>query len=225
MLVQGVLRSLGAPADAVSWAADYGDDMRRAWNECEHPELLLPMAVGIGVPNFDVVNACIEVVGVNLSCMKLDWDDKSLVINPAVEKGLKLIERYICDEADSGEVVVVLQTMAKLSMDVRGHAQRSSFGSVAHTGEAALLGDNGHIGPMMSRLSTAVMLSAQARAETIAYGSTDKHKSDLVNATLKGTAPLVRRYIPYESFLGGVISSMAVAHIQGDVYDEEFPCA
>jgi hypothetical protein len=230
MLVQEILKSLGAPDNAVSWAADYGDDIRRAWNECEHPELLLPLAVGIGVPSFDVINACIEVVDVNLSCMRLDWDNKSFVINPAVEKGLKLIERFICDEADSGEVVVVLQTMGRLSQEIRGHAQRSSFGSVAHTGEAALLGRNGHIIPMMSKLSTAVMLSAQARAETIACGSTDRHKSDLIDATLKGTAPLVRRYIPYESFLGGVISAImmghpARSHIMGDTYNEEFPYA
>lgn len=218
MLVQGVLRSLGAPAEAVSWAADYGDDMRRAWNECEHPELLLPLAVGIGVPNFDVVNACVEVVGVNLSCM---------VIHPAVEKGLKLVERFICDEADSSEIVVVLQTMSRLTREINEDmvAQRSSFGAVAHTVEAALLGEGGHIGPMMSRLSTAVMLSAQARAETIAYGSTDKHKSDIIDATLKGTAPLVRRYIPYSSFVGGVVSAITTAYIKGEVYDEEFPCA
>lgn len=218
MSVKAILESLGAPAEAVSWAADYGDDMKRAWDECEHPELLLPIAVGIGVPNFDVVNACIEVVSVNLSCM---------VIHPAVEKGLKIVERFICDEADSGEVVVVLQTMGRLTQEIDKSmfAQRSSFGAVAHTGEAALLGSDGQIGPMMSRVSTAVMLSAQARAETIAYGSSDKHKADVIEATLKGTAPVVRKYIPYESFLGGVISAITTAHIESDTYDEEFPCA
>lgn len=216
MLVQGILESLGAPAEAVSWAKDYGDDMRRAWNECEHPELLLPMAVGIGVPNFDVVNACIEVVGVNLACM---------AVHPLVEKGLMIIERFICDEADSGEVITVLHTMAKLSQKIADKAQRSSFGAVAHTGDAALLGNDGCMEPMMSRLSTAVMLSAQARAETIACGSTDRHKEQVIDDALKGTAPLVRRYIPYESFLGGVISAFTTTRIGDDICDEEFACA
>ena len=218
MSVKEILESLGAPAEAVSWAADYGTDMERAWNECEHPELLLPLAVGIGVPNFDVVNAAVEVIDVNLKCV---------VIHPAVEKGLKIVERFICDEADVGEVVAVMQTMARLTheMDDEAVSQRSSCGAVAHVSEAAVLGDQGIIAGMMTRLSTAVMLSVQARAEAIGAGSTNKHKSDIIEATLKGTAPLVRRYIPYSSFVGGVVSAITTAHIEGEVYDEEFPCA
>jgi len=216
MSVKDILESLGAPSGSVLWGMAYGDDMKRAWNECEHPELLLPIAVGVGVPNFDVINACVEVVRVNLACM---------AAHEATERGLRIVERFICDEADGGEVVVVLQTMARLSHETQDIAQQASFGAVAHTGEAALLGGRGIIEPMMNRLSVAVILSAQARAETIANGSTDVHKGAIVDATLKGTAPLVRRYIPYESFVGGIISAIATAHVRGEVYDEEFPDA
>jgi len=213
MSVKKILQALGAPAEAVSWGAKYGDNFRLAWDECEHPELLLPMAIGIGVPNFDVVNAAIEIVRANLMVVPV-------VI--AIQRGLSIIERFICEEAVNDDVAGVIRTMAMLTQKTKPEevAIRSAYGAVAHLGEVSILGDRGQVAGMMSRLSTAVMLSAQARSEIIACGSSDAHKAMVIDSGLKGTAPIVRMYIPYESFVGGFVATMNT-----EERDEEMPYA
>lgn len=214
MSVKTILEGLGAPAEAVSWAADYGDDMKRAWAECEHPELLLPMAAGVGVPNFDVLNAAVEVVRMNLD---------GIVIHPAVDKGFQTIERFICDEATDDEVLSVMSVMSQLTHDFDGasDSQLSSFGAVGTACEAALMASQGCLDGMMGKLSVCVMLSAQAKAEAVAPNGTDDVRGKVISVVLKRTAPLVRRYIPYESFVGGFVASMRAGKDGEDEYVPE----
>jgi len=203
MLVKAILESLGAPAEAVSWAADYGDDMKRAWDECEHPELLIPIAAGAGVPDFDVINATVEVINAHLECV---------LIHPAMDKGLKIVERFICGEATDDEVLSVCYKMGVLTKEtpLDRVAFRSAAGAVAHVCEACIHAEQGCVDGMQARLSTAVMLAAQARTETIAHGCPDSFKADILDIGLRGTAPIVRRYVPYESFVGGFVAGMCV---------------
>lgn len=211
MSVKSILQSLGAPAEAVSWGAQYGDDFRLAWNECEHPELLLPMAAGMGVPNFDVVNAAIEVVKAHISVVPQ---------SVFVDQGIRVIERFICEESADDEVVGVLRNMARMTGKTNNLAIKSAYGSVAHLGEASIFGENGRINGMMTRLSTAVMLSAQARSEVIAHGSSRAHKAMVIDSGLKGTASIARMYVPFESFIGGLMAAM-----NAEGCDEEMPYA
>lgn len=211
MSVKSILQSLGAPAEAVSWGAKYGDDFRLAWDECEHPELLLPMAVGMGVPNFDVVNAAIEVVRAHLMVVPR---------SAFIDQGLVTIERFICEDAVNDEVFGVLRNMARMTGKTKNIAIKSAYGSVAHLGEASIFGEKGHTSAMMTRLSTAVMLSAQARSEVIAGGSSRVHREMVVNSGLKGTAPIARMYIPFSSFIGGLMAAMSAEN-----HDEEMPYA
>lgn len=202
MSVKSLLESLEAPARAVAWAEPYGDDLRLAWSECEHPELLLPIACGIGVASWDVLNAAIEVIRENLACV---------VLHKEVIRGLDVAERFISFYADAEEMTGVLMAMSRLARevdrdDVSMQGQRSSYGSVAHICEAIILAQNYQMKLLMSRLSTAVVLAAQARAQTLTVGSTSAHMMRVIEAGLRGTAPIVRLYIPFESVVGGVVA-------------------
>lgn len=202
MSMSRILEELGAPAAAISWAAEYGGDVRLAWKSCEHPELMLPLAAGVGVPVFDVINAALEVVRVHLL---------GIGTYQAAQWAMTTIERFICAEAVDDDVVEVLEVMAEKAgaLDEKFIAQRSAYAAISHLGQAALYGCQCEVELMMSRLSTSVMLAGQARSETVAKGSSEAHKARVVDQGLKGGANLVRRYIPYESVAGGLVGILS----------------
>lgn len=200
-MVKAVLSKIGAPDRALDWAESYGDDLKRAWEECDHPEVLLPFACGMGVSDWEVFNAAIEVMRAHLDCVPLHEE---------VERGLLTVERFASMGCIGEELVEILQTMSRLSREVKGkpgqQGQRASFGALAHICEAYIAAQHYQVSVMMSRVSSAVVLAAQARAEFITVGSTEAHTYGVTRDGLRGTAPIVRKYIPYESVVGGLIS-------------------
>lgn len=203
-MVKAFLSKIGAPDTALEWADGYGNDLKRAWEECDHPEVLLPFACGMGVSDWDVFNATIEVMRAHLECVPLHKE---------VEHGLSVIEQCVSGSWVSDELLDVLQAMSRLSRETkRGEpgkwGQRSSYGAVAHVCEAFIAAQNCQMSVMMSRVSSSVVLAAQSRAEVLTAGSTRTHTMSVTSEGLRGTAPIVRKYIPYESVVGGFISLM-----------------
>lgn len=203
MSVKIILEHIGASDDAVLWGAAYGDDMRRAWEECCHPEMMLPIAAGVGVPNFIVINAGVEVVCAHLI---------NICFPAHAKEGIDAIERFICMEITQNDLASMLDIIVAKAGSLREKrgAEKGALGAVAHLVEAALFGDQRLLAPMMNKLSQAVFFSAYAMAEAIGKGSPDNYKRELFDRGLVAVAPIVRRFIPYESMAGGFIASMGL---------------
>jgi len=210
MSVMKIFEELGAPVEAVEWSIPYGSDFRRMWNECEHPEFLLPVASGIGVSDWDVVNAAVEVVGALL---------KDVPLHDEAWQALIVVERTNCGQASREELSMTITTMGRLFEKERGHEEdapgrRSAYGAMVHLCETIIFAQNREVEMLMSRLSTAVLLAAQARAEVFFAKDSDKRKREAIKVTLARIAPLVRRFIPFESVVAAVVAMTQ----EGDVY-------
>lgn len=198
------MRQMNAPPEVVRWATPFGGDLFGAWDSCEHPEVMLSFALGLGTPIPDVITGAIEVFDMIAP--------KEVLEDPAIILSTSVINRYIFDyrnKFDPGELYSAIGTLGLLETD--DEVMKSAYGSMSMLARATyLVGELNEVKDAQEALSISIGFIVKSRVDYLSKGCCvsdgDKHRTAM--QLLYNSSHVARKYVPFSSVVGAVFFSM-----------------